>query len=84
MRPLGAGPQRAAAGRCGAAQQAAWVPLGGRRGACEHASLTVTTIVISLAIICSEQTGYLGRTLLGCLERMQFRAMMTIGTNRPT
>ena len=52
-------------------------------GACEHASLTDTTIVISSRIIVGEHDGYFGRTSRGVFDSMQLRAIITTGTKSP-
>ncbi len=53
-------------------------------GACEHASLTVTTMVMSRPRSAAEQAGYFGFAVPGFLGIMQFLDMMTSGTSSPT
>ena len=52
-------------------------------GACEHASFTVTTMVISLDSIASEHIGYFGRASRGVFDSTQLRPISTSGTKSP-
>jgi len=53
-------------------------------GACEHASLTETTMVTSASRSSAGQAGYFGSMATGFLGMRQLRVIITSGTNSPT